>query len=79
MVKVFSNGAIRLRPAMLFCSVEQGALCFSYVGRVTSWACVSVDHAGRAQERDSILVGRVEGHFGCLKADVKLHLPTIFE
>ena len=42
-IEVFSNGAIRLGPSMLLRSVKQGVFCFSYIGRVATWAGVFVD------------------------------------
>ena len=79
MIEVLPNGALRLCPAMLFCSVEHGVLCFAYVGEVASWTCVSVDHTGVTQEWDFVFVGCVEGDFGRLETDVELDFSIILE
>ena len=72
-------GTLRLGPAMLFCSVEHGILCFADVGGVTSRTSVSIDHTGITQQRNLVFVGCVERHFGRLKMDIELDFSMIFE
>ena len=79
MIEVFPNGTLRLCPAMLFCSVEHGILCFTDVGGVTTWTRVSVDHTGITQERNLVFVRCIEGDLGRLEMDVELDFSIILE